>query len=67
MKPHVVRLVGFIVGFLIVLFIWGVPQDGYRAYTGTHEGDRWRLFHYYQTARHEGVPAALERYGVEPK
>lgn len=38
-------------------------EDSYRAYKGTQEGDRWRLFMYYQTARYEGVQVALDRYG----
>lgn len=50
---------------LAVVFL-GMPQDAYRAYYRTTSVDRWRLFMYYQTARHFGVPEALDRYGVAP-
>jgi len=65
------KLLNFKFLFLIVFFlaiVLSVPvtEDGYRAYKGTQAGDRWRLFMYYQTARYEGVPVALEKYGVKP-
>ncbi len=63
-----VSLLIVIVSLLImVLMFSGIPQDAYKAYRKTHRGDRWRMFRYYQTARWEGVPAALDRYGVEPE
>lgn len=55
-----------VIGLILLLAVLlGIPQDAYRAYHKTT--DRWRLFMYYQTARHFGVPEALDRYGAEPK
>ena len=47
-------------------FVEGIPQDAINAYLKTPKGDRMRAFMYYQTARHEGVPTALFKYGIEP-
>ncbi len=48
----------------VLLYLSGVPVDAFRAYRGTHVGDRMRLFCYYQFVRQFGVPAALLKYGV---
>ena len=60
-------LVVILLILLSQLLYLGVPQDAVTAYRRTSCGDRVRYFHYLQTYRHEGIWAALEKYGVEPK
>jgi len=64
MKKVLVFLLGLVV--VLTLLLSGIPQDAIRAYRGTHAGDRLRYFHYLQTARWEGVPNALDKYGINP-
>jgi len=58
---------GMLWGMSSLGMITGVIPDTYHAYTRTHQGDRWRLFMYYQTARHFGVPSALNSHGINPE
>ncbi len=59
----------YLYAIIIACLFWysGIIEDGLRAYKGTHQGDCYRLFQYYQSARWEGVPVALEKYGVTSK
>jgi hypothetical protein len=56
-------------GTILVMYFVVIPtaDDAYRAYVNTDQGDWVRLFQYYTTARYQGVPMALDNYGVKSK
>lgn len=51
---------------LVASLVYGVPQDGIHAWSGTVSGDRMRYFSYLHTARHYGAVEALNLYGIKP-
>lgn len=65
LKKTLLKYKVFIITLIVMLPLRPFLDDGFRAYNNTESGDRWRLFQYYQTARFEGVPAALEKHGVK--
>jgi hypothetical protein len=54
-------------GTILIMYFVVLPtgDDAIRAYKNTENGDRYRLFQYYTTARYQGVPTALELHGVK--